>query len=57
MGILVSQVAPIGGLFSGQSSVFYLDGNNWENAVCKSDDGIHLNWPRSYNKSGWWAEP
>lgn len=56
-GILVSQVAPIGGLFSGQSSVFYLDGNNWENAVCKSDDGIHLNWPRSYNKSGWWAEP
>ena len=50
-------MAPIGGLFSGQSSVFYLDGNNWENAVCKSDDGIHLNWPRSYNKSGWWAEP
>ena len=56
-GVLLAQVTPRGGLVSGQSSVMYLDGWNWEDAVCRSDDGIHINWPISYYQSGWWGEP
>ena len=56
-GVLLAQVTPRGGLVSGQSSVMYLDGWNWEDAVCRSDDGIHINWPTSYYQSGWWGEP
>ncbi|GAB2775311.1 amidohydrolase [Rhabdobacter roseus] len=52
-GILVSQAVPQGGLVSGQSSVFYGDGWNWEDAVLKKDDGVWLSWPpylaRSFN--------
>jgi len=56
-GILLAQVTPQGGLVSGSSSVFKLDGWNWEDALFKADDGIHLNWPRMYVNTGWWAEP
>ena len=56
-GVLLAQVTPRGGIISGQSSVFYLDGKNWEDAVCRADDGIHINWPSSFQTSGWWAEP
>ena len=56
-GVLIAQVTPRGGLVSGQSSIMHLDGNNWEDAVIKSDDGIHINWPNSYYNTGWWAEP
>ena len=56
-GILIAQVTPRGGLISGQSSIMYLDGANWEDAVIKSDDGIHINWPKSYYTTGWWGNP
>ena len=56
-GVLIAQVTPRGGLVSGQSSIMYLDGNNWEDAAIKADDGIHINWPNSYYSTGWWAEP
>lgn len=56
-GVLIAQVTPRGGLVSGQSSIMYLDGYNWEDAVIKADDGIHINWPNSFYKTGWWAEP
>jgi hypothetical protein len=56
-GILVAQATPRGGTISGTSSVMALDGWNWDDAVYKTDDGIHLNWPNKYNSSGWWAEP
>lgn len=56
-GVLITQVTPRGGVISGLSSVMYLDGWNWEDATLKADDGIHLNWPSSFNTSGWWAEP
>lgn len=56
-GVLIAQVCPRGGLISGTSSVFALDGWNWEDAVYKTDDGIHLNWPVRYQGGGWWAEP
>ncbi len=55
-GVLIAQVTPRGGLVSGQSSIMYLDGNNWQDAELKADDGIHLNWPSSYYNTGWWAE-
>ncbi len=56
-GVLLAQVTPRGGTISGQSSVIHLDGWNWEDAVLRADDGLHLNWPNSYHYSGWWAEP
>lgn len=50
-GVLLAQATPRGGLISGQSSVFQLDGWNYEDAVIAVDEGMHLNWPRrrSYN--------
>lgn len=44
-GILLAQITPQRGLISGQSSVVQLDAWNWEDAVYKMDDGIHINWP------------
>lgn len=43
-GVLITQVTPVGEIISGMSSVMQLDGWNWEDAVLKKDDGIHLNW-------------
>jgi len=56
-GILLAQVAPKGGIITGTSSIMNLEGWNWEDAVYKKDDGIHLNWPKYFQQSGWWAEP
>jgi hypothetical protein len=56
-GVLYTQCTPRNGLISGSSSVFATDGWNWEDAVLKADDGIHINFPRSLQKNGWWAEP
>lgn len=56
-GVLLAQATPRGGLISGTSSIMELDGWNWEDAVYKKDDGIHLNWPAMFQGSGWWAEP
>lgn len=44
-GVLIAEVAPKGGFISGSSSVFELEGWNWEDAVIKHDAGIHLYWP------------
>ncbi|HWY13473.1 MAG TPA: amidohydrolase family protein [Bacteroidia bacterium] len=56
-GVLYTQCTPRSGLISGSSSILATDGWNWEDAVLKADDGIHLNFPRSVQKNGWWAEP
>ena len=57
-GILVAQVSPNGGRFSGTSSIVQLDAWNWEDAAIKSDDGVHLNWPSSFSRGRWWlGEP
>lgn len=56
-GVLLAQVAPKGGRISGTSSVMKLDGWNWEDAAQKVDDGIHLNWPKYFVTTGWWANP
>lgn len=45
-GILIAQITPQGGSISGNSAVVQLDAWNWEDAAIKSDDALHLNWPR-----------
>jgi len=52
-GVLIAQVVPTGGSFSGTSSVVELDGWNWEDAAYKLDDGVHLNWPSMMTWTGW----
>lgn len=47
-GVLLSQIVPQGGVISGQSSVVEFDAWNWEDAAYKTDEGIHINWPRMY---------
>ncbi|MES2131036.1 MAG: amidohydrolase family protein [Bacteroidota bacterium] len=56
-GVLYAQSTPRYGIISGSSSVLATEGWNWEDAVLKADDGIHLNFPNSVQKRGWWAEP
>jgi len=53
-GVLLAQIAPNGGIISGSSSVVQLDAWNWEDAVIKYDQGIHLNWPSPYTYGRWW---
>ncbi len=56
-GVLIGQITPRGGYISGTSSVVQFDAWNYEDAILREDDGIHLNWPKSFNRSGWWAQP
>jgi len=55
-GVLLAQITPRGGRISGASSIVQLDAWNWEDAVLKADDGIHLNWPNSFSRGRWWLE-
>ena len=45
-GVLVGQITPKGGMISGTSSIVEFDAWNYEDALYKEDDGVHLNWPR-----------
>lgn len=56
-GVLYTQCTPRSGLICGSSSILATEGWNWEDAVLKADDGIHVNFPKSIQKQGWWAEP
>lgn len=56
-GVLYTQCSPRNGLICGSSSILATEGWNWEDAVLKADDGIHVNFPKSFQKNGWWAEP
>ncbi|WP_397447032.1 amidohydrolase family protein [Polaribacter sp. R77954] len=53
-GVLMAQITPRGGTFSGTSSIVQLDAWNWEDAAIKVDDGIHMNWPGSFTSGRWW---
>jgi len=53
-GVLIAQVTPRGGIISGKSSIVQLDAWNWEDAVIRYDDGVHLNWPNPYTRGRWW---
>jgi imidazolonepropionase-like amidohydrolase len=56
-GVLMAQITPGGRGIAGLSSVVQLDAWNWEDAVLKKADGMHLHWPSRYAVKGWWAEP
>jgi len=47
-GILLAEIAPRGGIISGQSTVVQLDAWNWEDAVICDTAAFHLNWPALY---------
>ncbi len=44
-GVLIAQSSPQTGIFSGMSSVMRMQERNWEEAVIRLDDGIHIHWP------------
>jgi len=57
-GVLLGQITPQGGRISGTSSIVQFDAWNWEDAIVKEDDGIHLHWPNSFRRGRWWlGEP
>jgi imidazolonepropionase-like amidohydrolase len=56
-GILMAQITPRGGRISGTSSIVQLDAWHWKDAVIKENDGMHLNFPSTFRKSGTWYEP
>lgn len=56
-GILIAQITPRGGIISGSSSIVHLDSWNWQDAIMKENDGIHMNFPSSFSRNGWGAEP
>ena len=56
-GVLYTQSTPRYGVVSGMSSILATEGWNWEDALIRADDGIHVNFPKSIQKQGWWAEP
>ena len=53
-GVLIGQITPRGGTISGTSSIVQFDAWNWEDAVLKIDDAIHLNWPNNFSRGRWW---
>ena len=55
-GVLMGQITPQGGRISGTSSVVQFDAWNWEDAVIKENDAIHLNWPTGFSRSGTWYD-
>jgi imidazolonepropionase-like amidohydrolase len=56
-GVLMAQIAPVGGVISGTSSLVHFDGWTWQDACIKGLEGVYLNWPKRYRVTGWWAEP
>ena len=55
-GILTAQIIPQGGTISGTSSIMQLDAWNWEDALIKEDDAIHMRWAQLMSRPGWWVE-
>ncbi|WP_299336839.1 amidohydrolase family protein [uncultured Psychroserpens sp.] len=53
-GVLIGQITPRGGRIAGTSSVVQFDAWNWEDAVIKEDDGIHMSWPSPFVRGRWW---
>ena len=54
-GVLIGQITPRGGRISGTSSIVQFDAWNWEDAIMKENNGLHINWPNSFRRGRWWA--
>ena len=48
-GVLLAQATPRGGVISGTSSIVQFDAWNWEDAIYREDDGVHLNWSKMFS--------
>lgn len=55
-GILIAQPVPRGGMVPGQSGVVHLDAWNWEDAVIKMEDGLHVIWPSRIRRYYPWED-
>lgn len=53
-GIQIAQITSRGGRVSGTSSIVQLDAWNWEDAIYKNNDGVHVNWPALSFGPRWW---
>ena len=49
-GVLVGQITPRGGTVSGSSGIVQFDAWNWEDAVIREVDGVHVNWPGMHHR-------
>ncbi|WP_310379116.1 amidohydrolase family protein [Flavobacterium sp.] len=56
-GVLLAQITPRDGTISGTSSIVQLDAWNWQDALIKENDGIHMDFPRIYRRTGSKFEP
>jgi hypothetical protein len=56
-GVLIAQITPRDATISGTSSIVQLDAWNWKDALMKEDDGIHMEFPSIYRKTGSKFEP
>jgi imidazolonepropionase-like amidohydrolase len=56
-GILMAQITPREGRIAGSSSIVQLDAWHWQDALIKENDGIHINFPSTFKKTGSWFEP
>ncbi|MGB5980567.1 MAG: amidohydrolase family protein [Nonlabens sp.] len=56
-GVLMAQIVPRGGRISGKSSLVQLDAWNWQDASVVSDEGLHINWPSNFRRTGTWYNP
>ena len=54
-GVLMGQITPRSGAISGTSSIVHFDAWNWEDAIIKKDDGVHLNWAGMFSR--WNGKP
>jgi imidazolonepropionase-like amidohydrolase len=56
-GVLVAQSATSGGVITGTSVMWKLQGWNWEEMTIKEPAALHVNWPAMVNRTrGWWDE-
>lgn len=49
-GVLIGQITPRSGRIAGTSSIVQFDAWNWEDAIIKEDDGVHLNWVSMFSR-------
>lgn len=53
-GILIGQITKQWGGIIGISSIIQFDALNWQNALVKENDGIHIYWPDKFMRGRWW---
>lgn len=52
-GFSHSLIYPAGSMITGRSALMQLDAWNWQDALVRSDVGLHINWPSMTIRTGW----